>query len=104
MNTKTNRFCASSAAAASRAGGWSTTPTAGGSARCAAGGWRTGRGRVVAVRGPDAAARGDVFRDPEGRPLATLRPGKDGVTLAFTEAVAADPFAKMLMLAAALHG
>ena len=60
-------------------------------------------GRIVALRGPDPAARGDVFHDPEGRPLATLRPGRDGAALAFTEA-AADPFARMLVLAAALHG
>ncbi len=61
-------------------------------------------GRVVALRGPDPAARGDVFRDPDGRPLATLRWGREGAALAFMEAVAQDPFAKMLMLAAALHG
>jgi hypothetical protein len=57
------------------------------------------RGRVVAVRGP-----GDVFHDAEGQPLAALRPGKDGLLVAFTQAIAADPFAKMLVLAAAVRG
>ena len=55
-------------------------------------------GRLVAVCGPDA-----VFRDPEGRPLASLRPEAAGLAVAFTEAVAADPFARMLVLAAALR-
>ena len=104
MSTKTNRFCASFAAAGcGRAAGWCTTPTAGGSGRCAGGGWRT----AAAASSPCAGrtpGRGDVFRDPAGRPLATLRPGRDGLALAFTEAVAADPFAKMLVLAAALQG
>jgi hypothetical protein len=61
-------------------------------------------GCVVAARGPDAGSRGEVFRDPVGRVLATLRSGKDGVTLAFTEAVAAEPFTRMLLLAATLRG
>ena len=60
-------------------------------------------GCVVAVRRPDAAPGGDVFRDPEGRLLATLLPRQRGATLTFTDAIAADPFAKMLVLAAALH-
>jgi hypothetical protein len=57
------------------------------------------RGRVLAVRGT-----GDVFRDAEGQPLAELRPGKEGLSVGFTEAIAADPFAKMLVLAAAVRG
>lgn len=60
-------------------------------------------GRLVAVRWPDAGGRGDVFRDPAGSPLATARPGKDGLAVAFTEAAAADPFTKMLVLAAVLR-
>ncbi|HVS39575.1 MAG TPA: hypothetical protein VMS17_28720 [Gemmataceae bacterium] len=63
-----------------------------------------GCGRVVAVRGPNSGMRGDVFRDPDGRQAAILQPGKHGLALAFTDACAADPFARMLMLAAALHG
>lgn len=59
-------------------------------------------GRVVAVRRPDVGG-GDVFVDPAGRPLATLSARPGGATLAFTDAIAADPFAKMLVLAAALH-
>jgi hypothetical protein len=63
-----------------------------------------GYGRLVAVRGPDPAHDGDGFLDPMGRPLASLTPSKHGATLAFAEAIAADPFAKMLVLAAALRG
>jgi hypothetical protein len=59
---------------------------------------------VVALRETDGGARSDVFRDAEGRPLATLQSGRDGVRLSFTEAIAGDPFAKMLVLAAALRG
>lgn len=62
------------------------------------------RGRVIALRWQDAAGKGDVYRDPAGRPLATVRPGRDGLAVAFTEEVTADPFAKMLVLAAALQG
>jgi hypothetical protein len=61
-------------------------------------------GRLVAVRRPDAFGRGDVFRDPAGAPLATLRPGRDGLAVAFTEAATTDPFTRMLVLAAALQG
>ena len=55
-------------------------------------------GRLVAAGGPDG-----VFRDPDGRPLATLRAGAGGLTVAFTEGAATDPFARMLVLAAALR-
>ena len=79
------------------------TPTADGSAPCAGGGWRIDAA-ASSPRGPDAGSRGEVFRDPVGRVLATLRSGKDGVTLAFTEAVAAEPFTRMLLLAATLRG
>jgi hypothetical protein len=48
--------------------------------------------------------KGDVFRDSEGRSLATLRSEAEGVVIAFTEAAADAPFTRMLILAAALHG
>lgn len=59
-------------------------------------------GRVFAVSKPDPDRRGEAFLDADGQALATLRPGKEGVSVTFTEAIAADPFAKMLVLAAAL--
>jgi hypothetical protein len=61
------------------------------------------KGRVVAVRRPNAQLKCDVFRDPEGRSLATLRSEAEGVVIAFTEAAAEDPFTRMLILAAALR-
>jgi hypothetical protein len=60
-------------------------------------------GRVVAVRRHGAETGGAVFVDAEGRPLAALRPAAAGAELAYTDAIAADPFTKMLVLAAALH-
>ncbi len=62
------------------------------------------RGRAVAVRWQDAAGKGDAFRDPEGRPRwrrCGLETG--GLVIDFAEETA-DPFAKMLLLAAALGG
>jgi hypothetical protein len=61
-------------------------------------------GRVLAVRRPNAELKGDVFRDSDGRSLATLRSEAAGVVIAFTEAAADAPFTRMLILAAALHG
>jgi hypothetical protein len=61
-------------------------------------------GRVLAVRRPNAELKCDVFRDPEGRSLATLRIEGDGTLLAFAEASGDDPFTRMLMLAAAMQG
>jgi len=61
-------------------------------------------GRVVAVRRPNAELKCEVFRDPEGRSLATLRAEAEGLVLGFTEETAEAPFTRMLMLAAALHG
>ena len=60
-------------------------------------------GRVLAVRRLNAELKCDVFRDLEGRSLATLRSEAEGVVIAFTEAAAEDPFTRMLVLAAALH-
>jgi hypothetical protein len=61
---------------------------------------RDGWGRCVAVgeEGPG----GRAFRDAGGRLLARVARRPDGVEVGFTEAVAADPFAKMMLLAAAL--
>jgi hypothetical protein len=61
-------------------------------------------GGVVAVRRPDTEPVGDVFLDAEGRSLATLRSGADGVVVLFAEGTAEEPFTRMLILAAALHG
>ena len=60
-------------------------------------------GRLLALRRPNTEPKGEVFRSPEGRCLATLRSEADGVVIAFAEAAAGDPFARMLMLAAALQ-
>lgn len=62
------------------------------------------RGRVVAVRWQDAGGKGDVYRDSAGRSLATVRPGKEGLAVTFSEEAGADPFARMLVLAASLQG
>lgn len=61
-----------------------------------------GWGRCVAAAedGPD----GRTFRDGDGRPLARLTRRADGVAVDFDEAVASEPFAKMVLLAAALGG
>jgi hypothetical protein len=59
----------------------------------------SGRGRPVAVRGADGA-----YRAADGRVLARVALGKGGTEVNFSDAVAADPFAKMLLLAAALLG
>jgi hypothetical protein len=61
-------------------------------------------GRVLAVRRPNTQLKCDVFRDSEGRSLATLRTEAKGVVIAFTDGAAEDPFTRMLILAAALHG
>jgi len=61
-------------------------------------------GRVVAVRRHNAELKCDVFRDPEGRSLATLRSNAGGLVIDFTEETADAPFTRMLVLAAALHG
>jgi hypothetical protein len=60
-------------------------------------------GRIVAVRRHNADLKCEVFRDSEGRSLATLRSGPGGVVIGFAEATAEDPFTRMLILAAALH-
>ena len=60
-------------------------------------------GRLVGLRWPDAGGLGAVFRDPAGHALATLRPGRDGLAVCFTDA-AGDPFLRMLVLAASLQG
>lgn len=59
-------------------------------------------GRVFAVRRPNPDGAGEVFLDADGRTLAALRQEKEGVSVAFAEAITGDPFAKMLVLAAAL--
>ncbi len=61
-------------------------------------------GRVVAVRRPDAELKCEVFRDAQGRLLATLRAGAEGLLIGFTDETAEAPFTRMLMLAAALQG
>jgi hypothetical protein len=60
-------------------------------------------GRPFAECKPEPNRTGDAYQDADGRTLATLRRSKEGVSVAFTEAIAADPFAKMLVLAAALR-
>ena len=60
-------------------------------------------GRNLARRRTNAEFKGDAFTDPEGRPLATLRSEADGVVIAFTEGITGNPFARMLVLAAALY-
>lgn len=55
-------------------------------------------GRVVAVQ------KGELFRDPQGRPLATVRSGAEGAVIHFAEETADAPFTRMLVLAAALDG
>jgi hypothetical protein len=55
-------------------------------------------GRVVAVR------KGETFRDPQGRSLATLRSEAGGLVIDFAEETADAPFTRMLVLAAALQG
>jgi hypothetical protein len=59
-------------------------------------------GRRVAQARPLADRTGYVFLDPEGQALADLGPGQGGPHLTFRPEVAHDPFAKMLLLAAAL--
>ncbi len=60
-------------------------------------------GRVLAMRRPNTELKCEVFRDSEGRSLATLRTEVEGVFVAFMEGAAEDPFTRMLILAAALH-
>jgi hypothetical protein len=57
-------------------------------------------GRTVAVRQPEPG--GAVFRGPDQRELARLTSGIDGLRLSFGDEVFLNPFAKMLLLAAAL--
>jgi hypothetical protein len=60
-------------------------------------------GRVFAVRKPNPEGDGEVFLDADGRTLAALHRAKEGVMVAYSETIAVDPFAKMLVLAAALN-
>lgn len=55
------------------------------------------------MRRPNADRVSDAFLDAEGRSLATLRPGDEGIVIAFAEATAEDPFTCMLMLAATVY-
>ena len=61
-------------------------------------------GRVVAVRGPDPRRAATCSATRTAGRWRRCGRARDGAALAFTEAAAADPFAKMLVLAAALHG
>jgi hypothetical protein len=55
---------------------------------------------LYAVPRPDSD--GVVYERPGGEPLAATAHTADGLELAFTDRVERDPFAKMLLLAAAL--
>jgi len=59
-------------------------------------------GRNLAVLQRERNGRAAVFRSPDGRSLGRVTADADGVRVAFGPAVAGDPFAKMLLLAAAL--
>jgi hypothetical protein len=59
-------------------------------------------GRRLAVLHREANRRTASFLSPDGRSLGRVTAGADGVRVAFGPEVAGDPFAKMLLLAAAL--
>jgi hypothetical protein len=59
-------------------------------------------GRALARARPLAGRPGYVFATPDGEALAEWEPGAGGPRLTFRPEVAEDPFAKMLLLAAAL--
>jgi hypothetical protein len=57
-------------------------------------------GRELAVLRQEEG--GAAFRTPDGRSLALLTAGPEGVQVAFSTDIDAEPFVKMLLLAAAL--
>jgi hypothetical protein len=59
-------------------------------------------GQRVAVRQRLGDGETQVFRTPDGRTLAEVSGDEGGLRLSFAPAVAHDPFAKMLLLAAVL--
>ena len=59
-------------------------------------------GRSLAVLRRERNGRAATFLSPDGRSLGRVTADADGVRVAFGPEVAADPFAKMLLLAAAL--
>jgi hypothetical protein len=60
-------------------------------------------GRPLAGRAAPGGPGYEELGSPEGRVLAILHYEISGIRLSFTPEVAADPFAKMLVLAAALE-
>jgi hypothetical protein len=59
-------------------------------------------GRALAAAEPDPAGAGRRFVTPLGSVLTTLTPAGDGMLLTFAPGLEGDPFARMVLLAAAL--
>src|SRR5262249_39560889 len=59
-------------------------------------------GNCLALVRREAAGRSVAFVSPEGLPLGALAPSAGGAVLTFAASVTNDPFARMVLLAAAL--
>jgi hypothetical protein len=59
-------------------------------------------GQTVAVRAPLAGGAGERFVSPAGVELGVLEPGEEGLRLSFAVWLEGEPFARMLLLAAAV--